>query len=325
MGRRVRVIKYAALALALITVVLAGGYFTAVESGSRSVKAAYTAAGSYSFGWISDTQNYSQSYPEIFASMTNWLKAEAGGRIKYLFHTGDVVNNMADEKQWQNALSAMQVLDGSLSYSIAAGNHDVGRDEVDYTRFLEYFGRIGEGTDRDIERYGGGIVTAERFEAGRTRYLVLAVGYGADKAALDWAGELLSRHSEYITILITHDYMRADGRLSDNGQLLLEKLVRGHPSVRLVLCGHNHNAEKNILPLDDDGDGKADRTVIQLLADYQAMPDGGGGYIRLLTIDERKKTLTVTTYSPYYDDYDCFEPITHPQKDSFEISIKDWF
>ena len=120
--------------------------------------------------------------------MTNWLKAEAGGRIKYLFHTGDVVNTMTDEKQWQNALSAMQVLDGSLSYSIAAGNHDVGRDEVDYTRFLEYFGRIGEGTGRDIEWYGDGVVTAERFEAGRARYLVLAIGYGSGNDALDWAG-----------------------------------------------------------------------------------------------------------------------------------------
>lgn len=43
----------------------------------------------------------------------------------------------------------------------------------------------------------------------------------------------------------------------------------------MVLSGHYHNAMKKTDALDDDGDGKPDRLVHQILTDYQDGPEGG--------------------------------------------------
>ena len=89
----------------------------------------------------------------------------------------------------------------------------------------------------------------------------------------------------------------------------------------MVLCGHNHTSMRSIQPIDDDGDGEADRNLIQLLADYQTADNGGNGYLRILTVHEKNRTLEVKTYSPYLDQYNCYDPV----QDNFSLSISDWF
>ena len=46
--------------------------------------------------------------------------------------------------------------------------------------------------------------------------------------------------------------------------------------------------------------GEQGNTVYEILQDYQN-EDFGGGYIRLLDIDPRKKTISARMYSPFYD------------------------
>jgi hypothetical protein len=65
----------------------------------------------------------------------------------------------------------------------------------------------------------------------------------------------------------------------------------------------NHTA----VQLDDNLDGTPDRTVYQLVADYQDAPKSGSGYLELLTFDSTERTISVKTYSPYFDDYNCYE------------------
>src|SRR5699024_1895555 len=60
------------------------------------------------------------------------------------------------------------------------------------------------------------------------------------------------------------------------------------------------------------------RKVIEMLADYQGGPNGGDGYIRLLTFDPVQEILDVVTYSPILDEYNFFEP----EIDSFQESIQ---
>lgn len=61
--------------------------------------------------------------------------------LQYLMHTGDVVNEYADDDQWQRAAPQYRRLDeAGLPYGVLAGNHDVGHKEVDYTNFSSYFG-----------------------------------------------------------------------------------------------------------------------------------------------------------------------------------------
>ena len=54
--------------------------------------------------------------------------------------------------------------------------------------------------------------------------------------------------------------------------------------------------------------GAADRTVYQLLFNYQASQhDGGGGYLRLIRINEADGTMRHLTYSPYLLDFNRFD------------------
>ncbi|NES53705.1 hypothetical protein G3565_35900, partial [Escherichia coli] len=61
--------------------------------------------------------------------------------IKYVFHTGDIVDDSADIRQWKNADRSMSVLDKSgIPYGVLAGNHDVGHKDGSYRAFGKYFG-----------------------------------------------------------------------------------------------------------------------------------------------------------------------------------------
>ncbi|MBD5046369.1 hypothetical protein GUF44_03195, partial [Xanthomonas citri pv. citri] len=66
----------------------------------------------YTFVWMSDTQYYAESYPHIFDKQTEWIKDNQKQlNIKYVFHTGDIVDDSADIRQWKNADRSMSVLD----------------------------------------------------------------------------------------------------------------------------------------------------------------------------------------------------------------------
>ena len=41
-----------------------------------------------------------------------------------------------------------------------------------------------------------------------------------------------------------------------------------------------------------------------MLYNYQEVKEnGGGGYMRILTVNPKKRTVQVQTYSPYFDDW----------------------
>ena len=55
---------------------------------------------------IPDTQNYSQSFPEIFRAQTQWVSEQQVERdIQFVSHYGDVVNCGDQLDQWANASS----------------------------------------------------------------------------------------------------------------------------------------------------------------------------------------------------------------------------
>ena len=59
-----------------------------------------------------DTQYYSESYPHIFDRQTQWIVEKADEmKIKYVFHTGDLVDEYDKEEQWNNADQFMKTLD----------------------------------------------------------------------------------------------------------------------------------------------------------------------------------------------------------------------
>ncbi len=75
---------------------------------------------------LPDTQNYSRSYPSIFAAQTAWIADQRDTRdIAFVLHEGDITDtNSAAE--WEVASGAMAALDGLVECAVAVGNHDLG-------------------------------------------------------------------------------------------------------------------------------------------------------------------------------------------------------
>lgn len=269
---------------------------------------AYAAAGDtepFTFAWISDTQIYAESYPRIFNAMTQWLASNAQSHnIRYLFHTGDVVNQRRVASQWQNAVSAMAAIRGVIPFGIAAGNHDVGSDGAEYSRYLSYFGAEKRPNQPSATYYAGGRGQYDLLEAGGQSYLILTMGYAVNDADIAWMNAVLRAYPGRIAILGVHSYLNTNGSRTGIGELLYQKVVKPNSNVRLVLCGHMHAANRRVDSIDDDFDGIPDRTVVQLLADYQGERNGGQGYIRLLRFDPANGTLKVSTYSPWLNAYE---------------------
>jgi hypothetical protein len=98
----------------------------AQDPGYVARRSAMLGASAFTLVGLPDTQNYSSSYPQIFASQTNWVQLNATALdIQYVSHYGDIVNNADQAFQWVNADNAMRVLDDmGIPYGVCPGNHD---------------------------------------------------------------------------------------------------------------------------------------------------------------------------------------------------------
>src|SRR3546814_10002497 len=99
----------------------------------------------------------------------------------------------------------------------------------------------------------------------------------------------------------------------------MDEVVATNPNVFAVTSGHYHDAFTRLDEFDDDKDGVADRTVTSMLFDYQGLPEGGLGYLRLLHFDNQGERIIVRTYSPSLDDFDSDDPTLDQVHQEFEI------
>ncbi|PUB12928.1 lamin tail domain-containing protein [Paenisporosarcina sp. OV554] len=276
----------------------------------------------YSFIWMSDTQYYSESYPQIFDKMTNWMaESKENLNLKYVFHTGDLVDQADDPIQWERADTFMGTLDNaSIPYGVLAGNHDVGHKTGDYNEYGKYF---GEQRFNDKEYYG------ESYKNNRGHYdlissngndfIMLYMGWGVNDEDIAWMNKILAEHPERKAILSFHEYLLVSGNRSPIGDQVFKDVVTPNANVIAVLSGHYHDAETLVDEIDDDADGIADRKVYQMLADYQGGPEGGQGFLRLMKVNPVDNKIHMQTYSPYLDQYNYYNPVDYPGKDEFTI------
>lgn len=279
----------------------------------------------YSFVWMSDTQYYSESYPHIYNEQVNWIAQNKDKlNIDYVFHTGDLVNFSDQEYQWEVADKAMQVLDDAgVPYGVLAGNHDVEQKSNDYTDYYRYF---GEDRFEDKPWYGGSYKNNrghyDLISSNGNDYIMVYLGWGIDDEGIAWADSVLKAHPDRKAILNFHEYLLSSGNRHPVGEQLYQELVLDNENVFAVLCGHYHAADMLIDEIDDDGDGVTDRKVYQMLADYQAGPEGGQGYMRILLFDAETDQIKVKTYSPYMDDYNYYDEEEFPGTDEFSIGLE---
>lgn len=259
--------------------------------------------------WMSDTQGYSSSFPETLSAMTQWIvDHKTDLNIQYVLQTGDIVNDTTREKEWQNATTAFDTLIGEVPLIAIAGNHDIGGVVHNYKFFHEMMLRQNY---ESYPTFGGeqalGRGRYDLVSIGHEDYILIGVGYSVQKSDAAWLDSVLKQYPERTAILLAHWYLELDDQAFSADSSVLHAVVVANPNVRYVLCGHRHGLKHVSERYDDNGDGTEDRTVQAIMVDYQALPNGGDGYLMILTIDPVAREFRITSYSPVLDDYNYFE------------------
>ncbi|NOV96748.1 metallophosphoesterase [Isoptericola halotolerans] len=289
----------------------------------------------FTIGWESDTQYYNDNegrptdgsgeewYSHQEAIHEFFLDRRDELNLQYLIHTGDVVDDWDQEHQWLNADPTYRTLDeAGLPYGVLAGNHDVGGALADYSAFSQYFGadrfsgNPWYGGDHQDNRGHYDLISVEGVDL-----LLLYMGWAPGDDQIDWMNEVISRYPERKVWLNLHEYMLTTGGLGPIPQRILDEVVAPNPNVVLVSSGHYHDAYTRTDAFDDTGDGLPDRTVHSMLFNYQGLPEGGLGYLRLLHFDNAGERIMVRTYSPSLDVFDSDDPALNdpPGMQDFEI------
>ncbi len=279
------------------------------------------ASDSFTIIALPDTQFYSAGYPHIFRAQTQWIADNVDTHnIKLVVGLGDIVDNGSSLTQWQNANSAISLLSGRVPYMLAVGNHDydnnspASRSAVYYNTFYGVSHYAGQPWFRGSFPAGTTENFYGTFEFNGQKYLVMMLEFFPRSSALAWASSVIQANLDKKVIIVTHGYEFDDntrvqtcysdsagayGLSADNdGEEMWNKLAGKYVNVIMVLSGH--------IKVNDGVGRRTDlgvhgNLVNQVLADYQAYPQGGGGMLRLLKIMPSQNKVQVSTYSPYTD------------------------
>jgi len=263
---------------------------------------------------LPDTEGYAGRRPNIFNAMMQWVADNREARnIAGVLHVGDVTNNNT-KQEWTNARAAFDRIEGKVPYVLAAGNHDYDGTEGRLTHMNEFF-KVDDLRKRPAF---GGVYEPGKLENhyqflqihGR-RWIVLSLEMGPRSEVVAWANRILAEHKDRPAILLTHAYLyygnarydhrRGGQRASPynfcgdgaDGEMLWNRLVRRHPNVMMVICGHL--SSQYVGYRKDEADHG--NIVHQMLVDYEKM-GGGHGFLRLLEFLPDGKTVQVRTFSP---------------------------
>lgn len=326
-----------------------------------SVLAAGSApAEAFRFVALPDTQRYSEALlpPDplaldsmgtyrFFTDQTQWIAKNAERlQIRFVTHLGDIVQSADDAAQWERARAAMDVLDkAGVPYATVIGNHDLlhDKDHV-YDAYLAYFGpqRI-----KDKTYFKGasprGTSTYQVIEHGKYSFLFLNLSYATPKDDVDWASQILKENRDKIVIVSTHAYLWDAGvvagrygeevgfslmssRLNRAGRIpqsmtsqeLYDTFITRHPNILMIQCGHSGLDWRRT-----DGVNGGGQPVLEVLTNYQSLPNGGEGYLRIYEIDPEGGTLTARSYSPTHErDRTIFEHFVQLVSLSFAVGKK---
>jgi hypothetical protein len=266
-----------------------------------------------------DTQYYTSGKyggsPAIMNSQTQWITDNKDSlNIVYVAHLGDCVDD-GDlyEAPWQAAEVAMEYIENPITtnladgipYGIAVGNHDqtpAGDADGTTNYYNQYF---GENRFSGRGYYGGHYGSNndnhyQLFSAGGMDFISIYIEYdpSPDTTVINWAEDLLQTWGNRRAIIVSHYIIGTGnpGAFATQGQAIYNAL-KDHPNVFLFLCGH--------VP----GEGRRSDTyngnmIHSVLADYQARPNGGNGWLNIFEFDPENHIISVNTYSPWLDQWE---------------------
>lgn len=271
---------------------------------------------------LPDTQFYARDNAAIFHAQTQWIADEAQSRnIRMVMHVGDITNDN-DPPQWSVARAAMDRIHLGVPYHLAQGNHDVGPSGDASSRSTLMNTYFPASHLAQQPTWGGSTNNSQienaysLFEAGGRKWIVVSLEWGPRDSALAWADGVLSAYQDRLAIVVTHAYMFDDdtrmdhtvasyqgspytygtaslpGGTNDGGDIWRE-LVRFHPNIAFVFSGHI-TGEGRLSSVGDHGN-----TVHQILTDFQARLEGGGGCLRIIELFPGSDRVLFRTYSPW--------------------------
>lgn len=267
---------------------------------------------------LPDTQNEAQFFPQVMNNQTTWVVNNAQARnIQMVLGVGDIVNDGASDAQQQNANAAIRILDNAgIPYQLAIGNHDYdganpkSRSVVGFNRWFGparyagkafYKGNFPAGSNENF--YG------ELTIGGKT-YLFLMLEFRPRRASLNWAESILSANPGKEAIIVVHSFLRTTGTREDvcdsqdmppgnaNGQQMWTEL-REHANVIMVLNGHFTGG--TVAHRSDVG--TSGNLVNQIFADLQDFPNGGNGWLEIITFHPVSNSISVQTFSPFLNQF----------------------
>ncbi|HWR26852.1 MAG TPA: PA14 domain-containing protein, partial [Candidatus Thermoplasmatota archaeon] len=251
---------------------------------------------------LPDTQNYASGYPTIFTNQTQWIVAHKNAlNIVWVTNEGDITNGGSD-LEFQRADAAYDLLEDpattqlpyGIPYTIIQGNHDHATNLFNtYFNYTRFAGRT---------YYGGHYPTTKNdnnyalFSAGGMDFIAIGLDYAADTNELAWAENLTQTYSTRRAIVVSHSILNnAAGDWTGEG-INIYNALKDNSNLFLMLCGHMHYEGRRA----DTYNGNVINT---LLADYQDYPNGGNGWLRIMTFCPATNEIKVKTYSPYLDQY----------------------
>ncbi len=261
-----------------------------------------------------------EDFREYFYAQTQWIKRNTKKlNIAMVVHMGDIVQTDYP-KEWEIADKAFRAIDDSTPYILATGNHDMGYETIS-TNPLKH--KTAVTRDTQINNYfppsrfdqkpwyGGNFEDSSEnyyctFEEADLKFLVISLEFVPRDAVLAWANDVVASHPDHRCIVITHWYLKADGKRftrssygveGNNGQQMWEKFISRHESIFMVLCGHVLG-EKQLTSIGTNGN-----YLYQILADYQGLPHGGDAYLRIIKFIPDENRIETKTYSPTLKNY----------------------
>lgn len=278
---------------------------------------------------LPDTQKYSEYFPHVFTSQTDWIVAQFDALdIRYVAHYGDVVQHADSLNEWDNADGSMAALDAlGIAYGVTAGNHDVTPNGVSgeaYTpgNYQSYFG-FTRFTGKTWYRgtSPSGMSNYQVFAAAGQLFLALHLEVDCPLSELVWAQDVLDQNRDKPVLMTTHRYLQdaedytagvplvpsgrypaiwytAEGLYTPNGtesENTWSWFIRKNPGIFLVNCGHFHEEYRQT------STNAYGNPVHEVLADYQDDPSGGNGWLRVMEFDLAANLIDVDSYSPWLD------------------------
>lgn len=283
--------------------------------------------GSITIAMLPDVQYYTKCRSPHLAAQLQWLAGAAPQRgVRAALYMGDLTEHNTRE-EWRWFRDQLEPFEDRLPIVLATGNHDYGHNGDTHRRhtFFDNYFRAPPGMAGPllVARKRDSIENAYyRIALPRVTLGVLVLEWAPRASTVAWANAMLSKYPLDRVIVVTHAYLYEDSTRYDwhsrgtaqrwnplwydmswlealhdreyDGEMLWQSLVRRHPGIFLVLCGHVGGTGTGLL----ESRGDAGNRVQQVLANFQLLDQGGLGYLRLFEIQPDGRSMRMETYSP---------------------------